>query len=570
MNIKNYFHKVNYILGKKNKVFLILFSLFVLISITEALSLVIIAPYLTLLIDNNSSINDSFIYNIIQNLNINENIIFSFGILIIIIFSFKLFFSLFNIFIINKIAWSEIVHLRLKLLISFKSMNYDMVIKKNSAEYINLIGNLAGVFVKQTFFPLIKIASDIIMLITILIFLATLNIYILLSVFIILFIFLIIYDSFFKKKSRQFGYLVSSENEKMLKNITDMFYGFKEINVLNKLFFFIDKTIEATKNIANNQIKIRLISDSPRYIYEFIIVLLLILFIIFYSIHYNNNIVSIIPTISVFILAFLRLLPIISNFNQHLTHLRASLVANDLIYEQLKKTELLNKNFQNINNDNFNSLEFKNVSFSYEDGNEVLNQINFKINRGEMVGIIGNSGSGKSTFVDIFLGLLKPNNGSIIFNNKEINFESDNNIIKNISSYLPQENFVFENNILKNVSLEDNIDNDKLNKIKDLLHKIDLSIDLNKNLGDRGVNLSGGQRQRVSIARSLYHNRQILIMDESTSALDKDVELEILRYLNTIKSDVTIILISHKIETLKFCQKIYKIQNKKILEVNKN
>ena len=140
MNLKNYFNKIIFILGNKKKVFLILILLFFLLSFFETLSLALIAPYLTILLNNSDdSLNDSIIFNLLDKIHIHENIIFSFGIFIIIVFTCKLIVSVSNIFIVNTIGWKEIIRLRLKLLTSFSYMNYDQYIKKNSSEYINLI-----------------------------------------------------------------------------------------------------------------------------------------------------------------------------------------------------------------------------------------------------------------------------------------------------------------------------------------------------------------------------------------------------------------------------------------------
>ena len=572
MKLKNYFNQILYILEKKTKIFSILIILFLILSFFETLSLAIIVPFLSIvLIKNNQDREDSIFYEIVEKLQFHENIIVSFAIITILIFLSKLIISIFNIYVTNSIAWKEIIRLRSKLLLSFDSMSYEEYIKKNSAYYINQISILSSYFVKQTFFPLIKIVSDVLIIICITTFLGFLNIIILSSVVGILLILLIIYDSFFKKRMTRYGYEIDSSQRNILKNINEMFYGFKEIKILNRLGFFIEKIVISSKKLANRQVKTRMIADSPRFIYEFIIAVLVVLFVVSYIIFFQMEIILVIPTISVFILAFLRMLPMVSSINQNLTLLRSGIVALETVYNQLKLTEKIHtdkKNFFKDDNLKFDSLKLEKISFGYEKNEMILDSISFDLNAGEMIGIVGGSGSGKTTLVDILLGLLKPNNGLIYLNGKLLNFNDYQNNISKISSYLPQSNFIFEDNVIKNISLTEKIDTSDLKKTKDILKKLNLNLNIDKNLGDRGSNLSGGQRQRVSIARSFFSNRQILIMDESTNALDEENEKDILDYLNTLKKDISIVLISHNLEMLKNCDRIYKIENKHLIKIN--
>lgn len=572
MKLKNYFNQILYILEKKTKIFSILIILFLILSFFETLSLAIIVPFLSIvLIKNNQDREDSIFYEIVEKLQFHENIIVSFAIITILIFLSKLIISIFNIYVTNSIAWKEIIRLRSKLLLSFDSMSYEEYIKKNSAYYINQISILSSYFVKQTFFPLIKIVSDVLIIICITTFLGFLNIIILSSVVGILLILLIIYDSFFKKRMTRYGYEIDSSQRNILKNINEMFYGFKEIKILNRLGFFIEKIVISSKKLANRQVKTRMIADSPRFIYEFIIAALVVFFVVSYIIFFQRDVISIIPTISVFILAFLRMLPMVSSINQNLTLLRSGIVALETVYNQLKLTEKIHtdkKNFFKDDNLKFDSLKLEKISFGYEKNEMILDSISFDLNAGEMIGIVGGSGSGKTTLVDILLGLLKPNNGLIYLNGKLLNFNDYQNNISKISSYLPQSNFIFEDNVIKNISLTEKIDTSDLKKTKDILKKLNLNLNIDKNLGDRGSNLSGGQRQRVSIARSFFSNRQILIMDESTNALDEENEKDILDYLNTLKKDISIVLISHNLEMLKNCDRIYKIENKHLIKIN--
>ena len=216
--------------------------------------------------------------------------------------------------------------------------------------------------------------------------------------------------------------------------------------------------------------------------------------------------------------------------------------------------------------DNFqNNLEFKKVSFSYKDNNKlVLENLNLKINKGEFIGIIGASGSGKTTLINLITGLLKPTSGEIYFDNNNIKNLSINSLI----SYVPQDIFLLDETIDKNIAF--GIEQNKIDykKIENTVRDINIDKIYNKwinkknTLGDFGGKLSGGQKQRIGIARAMYKDSPILLLDESTSSLDKKSEDKFIEQINKIRGKKTIIIVSHRDNALKFCEKIYKLENK--------
>ncbi|MDC1333077.1 ABC transporter ATP-binding protein, partial [Gammaproteobacteria bacterium] len=215
----------------------------------------------------------------------------------------------------------------------------------------------------------------------------------------------------------------------------------------------------------------------------------------------------------------------------------------------------------------FKKLSAENLSFSYHGSKQlILSNSSFEIESGDFIGIVGHSGSGKTTFVDLLLGLLKPQTGEIIVDG--VNIFDDINGWRSKIAYIPQEIFLIDDSIknniilgdqdseLSNLNLDEAISQSKLQQLID-----DLPDGYFANVGDKGMNLSGGQRQRVAIARALYHQREILILDEATSALDSSTELEITEQLEALKGNKTIICIAHRESTLRACNKIYTIEN---------
>ena len=216
----------------------------------------------------------------------------------------------------------------------------------------------------------------------------------------------------------------------------------------------------------------------------------------------------------------------------------------------------------------FNNIEFKNVSFAYNGKPNVFDNINFSINKNEFVAIVGESGIGKTTLIDLISGLIEPTKGEILLNGKKIFSESKNNIISAIG-YIPQNYNFLDDTIEKNIAFGE--EKPDLKKIEKSLIQANLSkfVETLKNksqeiIGEQGIMLSGGQKQRLAIARSLYLDAQILILDESTSSLDKETEGKIFEEFMKLKDMKTLIVISHKMLNYEFFDKIISIDNQQI------
>jgi ATP-binding cassette subfamily C protein len=252
----------------------------------------------------------------------------------------------------------------------------------------------------------------------------------------------------------------------------------------------------------------------------------------------------------------------------------------NLILDVVKKLNLSNK--QNLNN-NFeskkgenklfnNSIKFKEVSYNYTGSKmKAVNDVTIEISKGTSVGIIGRSGAGKSTLVDIILGLLKPKSGEIIFDGENVDIKK--NIWQTQIGYVPQNIYLLDDTIKNNIIFginEDDIDElllaevIEMAQLKSLVNS--LPDNINSIVGNRGAKLSGGERQRIGIARALYNEPKILVLDEATSSLDMDNENKILNEIYQNKKDKTLIIISHRNNTVKYCDSIYVMENGKVID----
>jgi len=290
---------------------------------------------------------------------------------------------------------------------------------------------------------------------------------------------------------------------------------------------------------------------------------------------FGNNLKALVPTIGFIGMAALRLLPVIHGLSNSLVHLRHNRFAVGWLYTDLIKLKespkSVCKSYNKSTNGEFHELVLDGIQYFYPESKmPALDQISLRIQEGETVGFIGPSGAGKTTLVDLMLGLLKPSKGSLLYNGEEL--KGSLSRWQSQIAYLPQQVFLIDNTLRNNVALgindneiDDQLVHESLNNAS-LQEFVDtLPQGIETELGERGVRLSGGQRQRVAIARAFYHGRNVLVMDEATSALDHETESEIVEEIKRLKRKKTIIVIAHRLTTVKHCDRIYCLEKGKIV-----
>jgi ATP-binding cassette subfamily C protein len=382
--------------------------------------------------------------------------------------------------------------------------------------------------------------------------------------FIILFVFSFILNYLSKKKLSILGEKRNKTYSKINNALIEIFNSFREIKIYSKSSFYLNNYREQNNDFSITQKKIDFFSSITRYLFEIIVVFFLYL-IFLLNINFIN--VSLIPTLGLFAFSFFRLYPSFTKISVLRTLLRTNQDSMRILYDIHKKNvseEIFNKN--NIKFES--SLELKNVSFSYNNQRSILQNINLFIPKGKKIGISGKNGSGKTTLSNIILSLIKPLNGEMLIDSK-INVFDNLYGYRNMISFIPQNIFLLNDTVEKNITFnQDYLDREKLNKVLVITQLEELIFDLKKRgkitIGENGNNLSGGQRQRIAIARAIYRDSEIVIMDEHTNSLDFKMEKEFIASSKEIFNNKTLIIVSHKKEMLDFCDDVYMLEDGKL------
>ncbi len=569
----NLFTKLNKIIPSKYNFNILLLFLFAFIGVfLEIIGVGMIFPMVEMLLGKDSFIFDkiSFYLNIIIPQNNLENkylilylVIGIYLIKNIILYLLHWFTVSFNVKFEKEISKD--------LINRYLNTNYIFIFGKSSSEIIRNLISECSTLNKKVLFPILIIVMDTLILIGI-IFLLLLIEFKVTSLIIFLSISLIlIYYLSSKKLLYNLGLQRQLYTKLVIKTAQETIHGLKLIKILKQENYFENLFTNSFKKSLDVEKKRNLILFAPKLITEVFFVIIFIFFIIF-LLKKEIEFISIIPQLSIYFVAAVRMIPSINRMSLNLQTIKYGISSVDLLFEEFKRFENENKisTEKNKTLELNNNIELKNIRFSYNNQKSILKNINLKIKKGSMIGIVGQTGEGKSTLVNILIGLLKPTSGSIILDN--VLFKDNLYDSKNFIGYVPQDTFLLDGTIKQNIvfTLEQEFKYDEKNFNRAIrLSKLEkfvqsLPNNINTHIGEGGSKLSGGQQQRISIARALYRDPKILIFDESTSSLDLETERQIVQDISQMKVNKTIILISHRESTLKHCDEIYKISDSKL------
>lgn len=515
--------------------------------------------------------NFSKVYFDVQNIN---DFLFFFGVLVFSLLVTSLAFKAFTrYFEINFSLMREYSFSR-KLVRSYLLQPYKWFLNRNSSDLGTNILAEVGSVINGILVPILNIFVQGSIVISILLLLMIIDFKIAISAGLILIISYLLIYKFMSHILLKLGNERFEANKKRFITVSESFNAIKEVKVSTLESFYIEKFSIYSKIYAKHQAFANVIGQLPKYVIESVafgglMVLVLI------SIQKNSNILEILPIVALYAFAGYRLMPALQSIYASITLFRVSGPVLDKLYEDFMNTNTddINENFSKNNLDFKRNISLKNISFVYPSSSKViLEDISLKIPCKNTIGFVGATGSGKTTAVDLILGLLEPRSGSIFIDDVILNKSNYKQWLPKIG-YVPQQIYLADDTIAANIAfgLEKNeinldqvINSSKISNLHNFV-KNDLDMGYDTIVGERGVRLSGGQRQRIGIARALYRNPDLLVLDEATSALDNLTELAFMDALNNLEHKITIIMIAHRLNTIKSCDTIFFFEKGKII-----
>jgi ATP-binding cassette subfamily C protein len=573
--------KLNILFTKKQltKLYLILFAS-ILATFFEVVGIGSIPVFAMLIIDVESLINNISTYISIDLINEidRKTLQITGACLLVSIFVFKNLYLFLLMFFQGKLLKELRSSTSNKLYHYYIYMPYIKHLSRNPSVLIRSITSdveLTFVFI-QSYIMLIR---ESLILVSLFIFLVFVNPLISFVSLFFLGVPVLFFYNFYKKKLKLKGkdlqFLIGDE----IKTVDQSLGAIKETKLFNKEHHFLSYFKKLIKNKESLQFFSYLVSISPRLFLE-VVALFSVAMIAATLIFLGKTSTAILPLISLFAVSMVRFIPALNVITSSLTTIRFRQPSFDLVAKEIKNLESIpillkkDRSTQNeANNFKFNDcILMKDISFDYEEGRRTtLKNINIQIKKGKSVGIIGKSGSGKSTLVDIMLGLLEPQKGGVYFDNK--NIQNDLSLWQKQIGYIPQDIYLLNDTIKKNITFglkDDEIDEKLLSqtlKIAQLKNFVDtLPETINTFVGHRGLKLSGGERQRIGIARAMYNSPKIIVFDEATSSLDIENENKILNEIYENRDDKTLLIISHRNNTVKYCDLIYVLEDGKLID----
>ena len=480
-----------------------------------------------------------------------------------------------EILIINlkiKIQNNLVIYFQKNLLKKFLNENWKFHLKNDSSKLIRQLTHELGNIVSRIILPLIEIIIDICLTISFLILLILYNYKIAIIVFSLIIFSLALLNYFSRKQIKKISkkrYLISLFSFKI---ITEIFVILKDLIISGSASSKIEKYITSVRKYYTYERLISIYNILPKILFEFISIFLVCLGIIFYSTQFDNY-TSILTTLSLYLAAAVKMIPSASRIARNQQYIE---VGKPIFESQEQNLKEIKKGFFEDKKKNLyfikDNIELKNIDFSFKENQNLLRNINLRLNKNELIAIMGESGDGKTTLANIIMGIIKPDNGVIRVDGKEIDYFNEK--IKLNIGYVDQTSKLLDDSLKMNIAFSENLNSKQIKNYKILLEKcgldkLDQSIKFreNNNIGEDSKLISGGEKQRICIARTIFRNPEIIIFDEPTSSLDEENEKKIMDLIAKFKNDKIIIVITHNNKYLSIFDRVYHLKNKSLIKL---
>lgn len=557
-----------------------LFFVFVILSILslffEALGIALFIPLISLITNSVEIENNLLKY--FYSLFISENEEFTF-LYLILFFIFAFLAKNIVLIAINywQLRYGELIRRRIsnEMFKKYVDQNINFFFNKDKSIIIKYIQSETN-HIKETVNYLGNIFSEILILLLLVITLISFSNSYIFIIILTFGIFAFLFDKITKKKIKKLGEVRFNSSNKFVKILMDGFKSIRDLKLYNKSFFYFENFKKYNADFGNASTNFGFFNNLSRPFFEIIAILSFLLFCLI-SFKTGNSVSDIVGQLSILFLITIRLMPSVTKIATGFSGMRyvsSGLKEMKLEFENLEKNIFLNNQAKKYQvNDFKRSIKLKNVNFSYPNKKEIFNNLNVEIEKGDRIAIVGKSGSGKSTFLDILVGFFNPHSGNFIIDDKQYLF---NEVYRmNLFGYVYQNINILNDTILKNLTYSNNInliDMGKIYKACQEAQILDFIESLPKKfetiIGEDGSKISGGQKQRLGIARALISSPKILILDEATNALDKKTENEFFNVIKNIDKDLSILSVSHKSLDYNFFNKKLVIEGKNLIFEN--
>jgi ATP-binding cassette subfamily C protein len=555
----------------------VLYALLLINSILETLSIGSISVFLLLLTNSEKILQYSFVKSFLQALNLSESHIFSVGcVLFLAVFVVKNTFSIITYYYQARLTYRLQVKLGHTLFKAYMFAPYTFHLSKNTAVLLRNITRESKIILGQVLRDYCRVCLYSLNVILILTLLFITNFYISLFIMTVIGGSNILFLRIIHGRMEQYGRKAQAQDGQCIKTVNQGLGCIKELKILGRAGYFVD--------YFNNSLSQYTIAERFRQIAGFLLtpitellaIISILLIILFFKL-LSERMEMLIPTIGLFVASLAKLRTYLTGLINCLANLRYTQVSIEPVSSDLKSlTNLpadtpIGKFHDKLEQFN-DKIELQGISYTYPSCySEVLKNVSFTISKGETVAFAGSTGSGKTTVIDVVLGLLTPQSGEVKVDGKAI--DSCISSWHSKIGYVPQFIYLLDDTIRRNIALgikDEDIVESKLERAIETAQLSDYISGLENGtetiVGEHGVRLSGGQRQRIGIARALYHEPEVLILDEATSALDNITEQQVMCDIEKLKRKLTIIIIAHRLSTIRSCDVIYFMRDGKVID----
>lgn len=594
-SLKRFINKLVFVLNKRQRVLLVIVTASSFINaVLQMLGISIIVPLVSAMTNSESLMKNQWIILLcsIFNLNNSMELLVVLCVFTVFLYLFKNAFGIFQLWLNAKYSNSVQRELSVSLLKGYMSRDYEFFLNYGTSEIIrDIFTDTQGVYVVVS--SLFMVITEVLTIALILIYITVMDIGMALCIGVITILCLIIIYKFFRKKMNSEGKKKREYSAETNKILLEAVEGIKEVKVMRKQNFFVDEFRSSYINQLKPNVSAAVGGSAPTYVIEALFVSGIMAFICIRIIMDPNYITSL-PVLASFMMGAVRMLPSLGRISANVNSCSFYMPSLESVYSNMsilgqeeeeyrekaekEKTgaEENDKLLENSSNDNQTilfkkQLTLNNIYWRYRGTDQnVIENLNLEVKKGQAVGIIGASGAGKSTLADIILGLHVPQKGAVELDGR--NIRNIPNTYSRIIGFVPQSIYLVDGTVRENVAfgtalsdIDDDIVWNCLGRAQMTDFVKGLENGINTVIGERGVRFSGGQRQRIAIARALYRKPQILVLDEATSALDNETEDEVMQAIESLYGSITMIIIAHRLTTVRKCDIIYEVKDGKAM-----